>query len=112
VYQERSTLAVYFYFGVIAYCFSAMLYSPAYLFLCLLIMMIHVDLYGAVLHVVLDHAPFCALPIIDAGCLEFQWHHAIPRDIVSKPFVQVVRILHSSLSPSSAAFIPQLFPLN
>ena len=90
VYQERSSLAVCFYWGVILYCFYMMLSSPAYIALSILIMMVHVDLYGAVLHVVLDHAPFCALPVIDAGCLEFQWHHAIPRDIVSKPYLQVV----------------------
>ena len=89
VYQERSHLAVYFYFAVIVGCLW-MAPSPAFLALSLALMMLHMDLYGAVLHVVLDHAPFIDLPIISPGCLEFQWHHAIPRDIVSKPFVEVV----------------------
>lgn len=89
VYQERSHLAVYFYFAVILFCLY-MAPSPAFLALSLALMMLHMDLYGAVLHVVLDHAPFIDLPIISPGCLEFQWHHAIPRDIVSKPFVEVV----------------------
>ncbi len=89
VYQERSHLAVYFYFVVIVGCLW-MAPSPAFLALSLALMMLHMDLYGAILHVVLDHAPFIDLPIISPGCLEFQWHHAIPRDIVSKPFVEVV----------------------
>ena len=90
VYQERSHLAVYFFWAVIGACLW-LSPTPAYLALCVGLMMVYVDFYGAVLHVVLDHAPFVDLPIISAGCLEFQWHHAIPSDIVSKPFVEVVR---------------------
>ena len=61
-----------------------------YTAVCVLTMMAVVDVYGAVLHVVLDHPPFVTDPIIGPGCLEFQWHHAIPRDICSKPFYEVL----------------------
>ena len=90
VYQERSHEAVYLYWAIIAWCLYCSP-TPAYLALCMGLMMLYVDFYGAVLHVVLDHAPFVELPIISAGCLEFQWHHAMPHDITAKPFVEVVR---------------------
>jgi hypothetical protein len=101
VYQERSHAAVYFFWAVIAACLC-LSPSPAYLALSLGLMLVYVDFYGAVLHVVLDHAPFVDLPIISAGCLEFQWHHAIPSDIVSKPFVEVVRARREGCGPRAA----------
>jgi hypothetical protein len=55
----------------------------------IVLMYFWVDLYGAVLHVVLDNPKFIRLPGIDAGCLEFQWHHHIPSDITRKEFVEV-----------------------
>jgi len=88
VYQQRSEVFVGGLLMVLFYCFAT---SPslAYTAMALAIMYFYVDFYGAVLHVVLDHPPFITMPIIGPGCLEFQWHHAIPNDIVSKPFVQV-----------------------
>lgn len=59
----------------------------------LAIMWVVVDVYGAVLHVVLDEPAFINAPIIKdligPAALEFQWHHTIPRDIVSKSFLEV-----------------------
>ncbi len=91
VYQQRSEVFVGGLIMVLFYCFAT---SPslAYTAMALGLMYFHVDFYGAVLHVVLDHPPFIQMPVIGPGCLEFQWHHAIPNDIVSKPYVQVVRL--------------------
>jgi palmitoyl-[glycerolipid] 3-(E)-desaturase len=88
VYQQRSRLAVAAYALIIAAC---LVNSPSlgFTLFSLVVMAFVVDLYGAVLHVVLDHPSFVDYPIIGPGCLEFQWHHAIPTDIVSKPFVEV-----------------------
>jgi hypothetical protein len=65
------------FWALIAYCLSQ---SPSVPFAigALVIMWFSVDLFGAVLHVVLDTAAFVNFPLIGAGCLEFQWHHAIP----------------------------------
>jgi palmitoyl-[glycerolipid] 3-(E)-desaturase len=74
--------------------------SLSYSLCCLALMFVLVDLYGAVLHIVLDHPAFVNYPIIGDGCLEFQWHHAIPQDIVRKPFYEacgdlnMVALLH------------------
>ena len=47
------------------------------------------DFLSGVLHMVLDNPEFINFPIIDDSCLEFQWHHRIPTDIISKSFLQV-----------------------
>jgi hypothetical protein len=52
------------------------------------------DLLSGVLHVVLDHPPFIHMPAIGQACLEFQWHHFIPDDIVVKGIVQACGDLH------------------
>merc|ERR1712161_128883 len=36
-----------------------------------------------------DHPSNIALPILGQPCLEFQWHHAIPDDLVRKSFIDV-----------------------
>ena len=48
------------------------------------------DLYSGVVHIVLDdpknlgRSNYLMEAIMFQGCLEFQWHHEIPRDIVNK----------------------------
>jgi len=88
VYVHRSQAAVALYLAVAAWGFYHAP-SPAYLAGALALQWLSVDFFGAVLHVVLDTAAFVSYPLIGAGCLEFQWHHAIPHDIVTKPFVEV-----------------------
>ncbi|MES1910257.1 MAG: hypothetical protein MHM6MM_002885 [Cercozoa sp. M6MM] len=53
------------------------------------IMYLWYDLYSGVLHIVLDHPAHVAVPVLSAPCLEFQWHHHLPRDIVSKSYMEV-----------------------
>eukprot|EP00004_Rigifila_ramosa_P008843 TRINITY_DN2027_c0_g1_i1.p1 TRINITY_DN2027_c0_g1~~TRINITY_DN2027_c0_g1_i1.p1 ORF type:complete len:312 (+),score=46.02 TRINITY_DN2027_c0_g1_i1:74-937(+) len=89
VYHQRSKAAVALYSLMAIYMLVWGTPSLTYSLCALALMMIFVDLYGAVLHVVLDHPAFIDMPIIGPGCLEFQWHHAIPHDIVSKPFIEV-----------------------
>ena len=113
VYHERSKtlLALLLALSLLTFFSSP---SIAYSLLSILIMYIVVDFYGAVLHVVLgnrlklkvfpksdfvfhfyviiysfiDHPAFVNYPILGDGCLEFQWHHAIPQDICRKPFYE------------------------
>jgi hypothetical protein len=41
-------------------------------------MYLWVDMYGGILHVVLDTPEFIPLPVLGEPCLEFQWHHLLP----------------------------------
>lgn len=91
VYQMRSAFMVYLYslgtFALIVYGMSKIsLFASA---LSVSIMFLGYDLYSGVLHVVLDHPYNISLPILGQPCLEFQWHHAIPDDLVRKDFVDV-----------------------
>ena len=60
-------------------------------FLCMLpAMYLGYDFYSGVLHVALDdpkNLQGVKSYILFQGCLEFQWHHAIPYDGASKPFI-------------------------
>jgi len=91
VYQLRSAILVYLYsflsailvlVGVIQIPITTSALSMITIF-------IGYDLYSGILHVVLDHPSNIALPILGQPCLEFQWHHAIPDDLVRKSFVDV-----------------------
>jgi len=91
VYQMRPAALVYLYslgsFILIAYGISKI--SILATAMSVAIMFLGYDLYSGVLHVVLDHPSNIALPILGQPCLEFQWHHAIPDDLVRKNFVDV-----------------------
>ena len=60
-------------------------------FVCMLpAMYLGYDFYSGVLHVALDdpkNLQGVKSYILFQGCLEFQWHHAIPYDGASKPFI-------------------------
>jgi hypothetical protein len=91
VYQKRSALLVYVY-AILATAFvlkGCSMLHPLTSLVCFVIMFIGYDFYSGILHVVLDHPDNIAIPILGQPCLEFQWHHAIPDDIVRKDFVDV-----------------------
>merc|ERR1719320_814968 len=50
------------------------------------------DIYGGIVHVVLDHKDviYYKIPDLWRPALEFQWHHWIPHDIVAKPVMCVL----------------------
>eukprot|EP00977_Amphora_coffeiformis_P018789 scaffold6722_cov173-Amphora_coffeaeformis.AAC.8 len=91
VYQLRSSVLVYAYAIGTALLIlkGATMLHPLTTALCVLTMFLGYDFYSGVLHVVLDHPDNIALPILGQPCLEFQWHHAIPDDLVRKDFVDV-----------------------
>lgn len=73
----------------------------------------YVDFYGGLLHYVLDEPSNMKTPLIDEGCLEFQWHHNIPNDISSQPFAEVLGALNTLLAvkwTSTALIGAWLFP--
>mmetsp|Transcript_13083 Transcript_13083/g.18735 ORF Transcript_13083/g.18735 Transcript_13083/m.18735 type:complete len:289 (+) Transcript_13083:95-961(+) len=91
IYQRRSALLVYMY-AIGASCLiirGALMIHPLTTALCVITMLFGYDFYSGILHVVFDHPDNIAVPILGQPCLEFQWHHAIPYDIVQKDFVDV-----------------------
>ena len=56
---------------------------------CMLVMFLAYDVYSGILHIVLDCPDNISMPLLGQACLEFQWHHHIPTDIVRKPFLEV-----------------------
>jgi len=91
VYQIRCAPMVYLYLMatsvLIAYGISQI--SLVATAMSMSIIFLGYDLYSGVLHVVLDHPNNISLPILGQPCLEFQWHHAIPDDLVRKNFIDV-----------------------
>lgn len=91
VYQMRSAFTVYFYalltLVLIACGMSKIsLWTTA---LSVSVYFVGYDLFSGVMHVVLDNPDNIGLPVLGQPCLEFQWHHAIPDDLVRKDFVDV-----------------------
>ena len=93
IYQLRSALLVYVYaggaVGLLLLGLTMTLHSPWAVVLSVLVSFLGYDLYSGILHVVLDHPTNIAAPLLGQPCLEFQWHHAIPDDLVRKHFVDV-----------------------
>lgn len=91
VYRLRSAtgvyLAVFIACGFIAK--GALNIHPFIMLLCSLTSYLGYDLYSGILHVMMDHPDNISMPILGQACLEFQWHHTIPSDIVRKDFIDV-----------------------
>lgn len=89
VYAERFKFLVFVYAAIAVYCVvtSTQALGVISLLLCAVSMFVAYDIYSGVLHIVLDHPGFIALPILGQPCLEFQWHHSIPDDLVKKDFL-------------------------
>ena len=73
-------------FALCAYwaCDLAATYGAAVTVICFLLNFLAYDLYSGILHLCLDHPENIDVPIMGQPCLEFQWHHHIPEDIVVK----------------------------
>jgi Lipid desaturase domain len=93
VYEVRNQYMVYFYtIGAISFILYATVIVPVHpliYVICVVTMFLGYDLNSGILHVVFDHPPNIAIPILGQPCLEFQWHHRIPDDIVRRSFVDV-----------------------
>lgn len=96
VYKHRSIILVYM---LVSYSMLRLLSTTWPHFLTTLFwgvfMYFYIDFYGGLLHFVLDWEENLSFPPISAACLEFLWHHRIPRDITSQPFYEVVGALNT-----------------
>jgi len=88
VYFERSEIPVWAWSIIAAACIVQGCPNIFAFVLLFTFMYLWFDFYSGVLHVVLDHPRHIEFPFLGQPCLEFQWHHHIPRDIASKPFMQ------------------------
>ena len=79
-------------------------------------MVLWVDLYGGLLHVVLDHPGHASHPVLGPVCVEFLWHHVLPYDIALRSFADVcgdISVLlgaHTALAGFAAWLWPALRP--
>lgn len=94
VYKFSNKIALFTLFGVALFhlfCSAGHL-SWFDIGVCALYRFFIMDLYSGILHIVLDSEVFLSwkIPGFWKGALEFQWHHEIPQDLASKPFVEVV----------------------
>jgi hypothetical protein len=89
VYPRRYRALPLLFFAAACYLITL---SPSYYALCLSAILLYFesDLYSGILHIVLDNpmnlgkSNYILESIMFQGCLEFQLHHEIPRDIVHK----------------------------
>lgn len=90
-FRNRLVLALWWSFMAICTIVSWEKLSWKAIALICFVRFIMVDLYSGVLHIWLDSEEYMLSrwPGWDAA-LEFQWHHEIPQDIASKPFIEVV----------------------
>lgn len=92
IYVRRSSTLVILYSTIAAVCLASAVsrigFGPT--LLCAVVMFFGYDIYSGVLHIVLDCPRNIDLPLLGQPCLEFQWHHHIPDDIVRKDFFDVL----------------------
>jgi palmitoyl-[glycerolipid] 3-(E)-desaturase len=99
IYQVRCAPLVHVYSicAAVLIMLSASQLHPLISLGCALIAFVGYDAYSGILHVVFDHPDNIRLPIIGQPCLEFQWHHSIPDDLVRKDFVDVCGDLNMAI---------------
>ncbi len=91
VFKHRFWPLLYLYWAYTAY---GIVTAPSLAFAigAFILTYIYIDLYGAVLHIVLDNPNFLKLPLLGEACLEFQ--------VSNSPQLSIPTPLHPSLPPS------------
>jgi hypothetical protein len=94
VFKKRSYALLYFYWVVIA---IGLLRGPSIPFVlgAFLSAYVYMELYSAVLHIVLDNPAFLRIPGLDEPCLEFQMHHFIPHEITVRRYRDIAGDLNT-----------------
>jgi len=109
VYQERDDRVTYTLWVVAALVLCGTIYKMSYLELvsATVISWFASDLYGGLLHIVLDHKDvvYYKIPDLWRPALEFQWHHYIPHDIVDKPVMCVLGDINRAVPMNAVAIL-------
>jgi len=105
VYQvrdKRVTITVMFLGAVLFGINFRKLSWPEFVFT-ILFCWINTDIYTGLVHIVLDHKDVILykLPDLWRPALEFQWHHYLPHDIVTKPVMCVLGDINRAVTPSA-----------
>jgi len=94
VYEKRDDRVTYALWVVTAFLVYITVPKMSYLEIGLatVICWCYSDIYGGIVHIVLDHKDviYYKIPDLWRPALEFQWHHWIPHDIVAKPVMCVL----------------------
>lgn len=93
VFKHRFWPLLYLYWAYTAY---GIVTAPSLAFAigAFILTYIYIDLYGAVLHIVLDNPNFLKLPLLGEACLEFQFHHIIPHEITVRSYIHIAADLN------------------
>lgn len=107
IYEERSRELTYFYWmaSVAALVSCTMQVGLGQVLLMGMLCFIEYDIFSGMLHVVFDHPDNINLPVLGQPCLEFQWHHLIPDDIVKRDFVYIAGDLNVATGIIAAAVL-------
>jgi len=91
VYEDRFTSVFYIAFvaSSILSLTSISTFGPAYALGSAVWALFVYDILSGLLHIVFDHPGNISIPVLGQPCLEFQWHHHLPNDIIDKRFAQV-----------------------
>jgi len=113
VYEERDNRVTYAIWVVAALILYCTVYKISYLELALatIISWFASDIYGGIVHIVLDHTDviYYRIPDLWRPALEFQWHHWIPHDIVDKPFMCVLGDLNRAVTLNVVAVLTSAY---
>mmetsp|Transcript_16769 Transcript_16769/g.21767 ORF Transcript_16769/g.21767 Transcript_16769/m.21767 type:complete len:278 (+) Transcript_16769:82-915(+) len=88
VYQKRLTWIPIFWSLFALFLLYTQFEKPTYILFAGFVMFIWYDFFSGLLHIVLDNPDFIGMILLGPPCLEFQWHHHIPKDLASKSFLQ------------------------
>jgi hypothetical protein len=107
IYEERSRELTYLYWlgSVAALVSCTVQLGLGQVLLMGLLCFVEYDIFSGMLHVVFDHPDNINLPILGQPCLEFQWHHLIPDDIVKRDFVYIAGDLNVATGLISVAVL-------
>jgi hypothetical protein len=106
VYKDRIIWVPLFYMFLAAVILAAHVPShPLTIAAAAVVSFFWYDVFSGILHKSLDDPDFIALPVLREPCLEFQWHHHIPHDLASKPFLQVCGDLNLVMTVLFVAYV-------
>jgi len=112
VYEVRDNWVTYILWVILAFLVYFNFPKISYLDLVITIAASWViqDIYGGVVHIVLDHKDVINYNIFKhldlwRPALEFQWHHLIPHDIVDKPLMCVLGDMNRALPLNFASML-------
>jgi len=91
IYKKRNEWIVFSLMGLALYDLSMAFLNCSFPMILLTggIMLLVADIQTGMLHITLDNRLSFNFPVLSQPCMEFQWHHIIPRDLADRHCVDV-----------------------